>query len=221
MTADAFVRMDRMYRHQRHIYDLTRKYYLFGRDDLIRTLDPPPGARILEIGCGTGRNLVALARRYPDAHLFGLDASGEMLKSAATTVAAAGLEARVRLARGLAQDFDSQAGFGEPGGFDVVVLSYVLSMIPDWPGAVRRAIELARPEGLVAVVDFDDQRGWPGWFRKGLQAWLARFHVTPQPEAVGHFAALAEAGLGHLRIDRVLGGYAYRLRFRTAPLTGT
>ena len=35
--------MDRMYRHQRYIYDLTRRYYLFGRDQLIAELKPPPG----------------------------------------------------------------------------------------------------------------------------------------------------------------------------------
>lgn len=32
--------MDRMYRYQRYIYDFTRKYYLFGRDTLIRDLNP-------------------------------------------------------------------------------------------------------------------------------------------------------------------------------------
>ncbi len=59
--------MDRIYRHQRHIYDLTRKYYLLGRDALIRDLAPVPGDTVLEIGCGTGRNLILAARRYPDA----------------------------------------------------------------------------------------------------------------------------------------------------------
>ena len=61
--------MDRLYRHQRHIYDLTRKYYLLGRDELIAELDPPPHGTVLEIGCGTGRNLLAvrapLSRRAP------------------------------------------------------------------------------------------------------------------------------------------------------------
>ncbi|MDH4412604.1 MAG: SAM-dependent methyltransferase, partial [Rhizobium sp.] len=32
-------RMDRMYRYQRHIYDLSRKYYLLGRDHMIAGLD--------------------------------------------------------------------------------------------------------------------------------------------------------------------------------------
>ena len=47
-------RMDAMYRYQRHIYDLTRKFYLFGRDQLLSALPAPPGAAVLEMGCGTG-----------------------------------------------------------------------------------------------------------------------------------------------------------------------
>ncbi len=47
--------MDRVYRRQRHFYDATRKYYLLGRDPMIAGLKPPPGAAVLEIGCGTGR----------------------------------------------------------------------------------------------------------------------------------------------------------------------
>ena len=54
MTDDAATRMDRMYRPQRYIYDLTRKPYLLGRDRLIAGLAAPDGGTILEIGCGTG-----------------------------------------------------------------------------------------------------------------------------------------------------------------------
>ena len=38
---DAAVAMDRMYRWQRHIYDVTRKYYLLGRDALQLLYDAP------------------------------------------------------------------------------------------------------------------------------------------------------------------------------------
>ena len=41
--ADAAALMDRMYRHQRHVYDLTRKYYLAGRDEAIARLRPGTG----------------------------------------------------------------------------------------------------------------------------------------------------------------------------------
>ena len=55
LDAEHAERMDRMYRYQRHIYDLTRKYYLLGRDRLIDELQPPVGGHVLEVGCGTGR----------------------------------------------------------------------------------------------------------------------------------------------------------------------
>ena len=40
------------------------------------------GENVLEIGCGTGRNLAILARKFPDAKFFGLDASAAMLETA-------------------------------------------------------------------------------------------------------------------------------------------
>jgi S-adenosylmethionine-diacylgycerolhomoserine-N-methlytransferase len=64
---EATDRMNRMYRRQRHIYNGTRRYYLLGRDRLITSLRPDVGASVLEIGCGTGRNLVLAARLYPAA----------------------------------------------------------------------------------------------------------------------------------------------------------
>ena len=64
--------MDAIYRYQRYIYDATRKYYLLGRDRMLDELAPPPGGSVLEIGCGTGRNLICAARRYPRCALLRL-----------------------------------------------------------------------------------------------------------------------------------------------------
>src|SRR5262249_55838724 len=58
---DAAARMDRMYRYQRYIYDLSRKFYLLGRDALIAEIGARPSDAILEVACGTARNLVNLA----------------------------------------------------------------------------------------------------------------------------------------------------------------
>src|SRR5450432_1077048 len=100
MAARAMELMNRNYRHQRHVYDFTRKYYLLGRDRLIAELNARDGARVLEIGCGTGRNLIAAARKYPGARLFGVDISTEMLTSAIRSIARAGLAARISIAQG-------------------------------------------------------------------------------------------------------------------------
>ena len=98
--SDAAALMDRMYRRQRHIYDLSRKFYLLGRDEAIARLRPARGDKVLEIGCGTGRNLIKLARAYPEARLFGLDVSREMLATAAASTARAGLASRIALGPG-------------------------------------------------------------------------------------------------------------------------
>ena len=87
--------MDRMYRVTRHVYDATRKYYLLGRDRLIRQIDLPGSGRILEMGCGTGRNLIAAAEACPNAEIYGIDISEEMLKTARAQIAAAGLSDRI------------------------------------------------------------------------------------------------------------------------------
>src|SRR6266446_4652210 len=121
--------MDRIYRRQRHFYDFTRKYYLLGRDRLIDGLAPPPGSRVLEIGCGTGRNLVAAARTWPQARLYGIDISAEMLDTGRRVVGRAGLAQRIELARADATSFDPAWLFGVPC-FSRIIFSYSLSMMP-------------------------------------------------------------------------------------------
>ena len=179
--------MDSVYKGQRHIYDLTRKYYLFGRDTLIEGLHARPGMRVLEVACGTGRNMAKIAKAWPGVRLFGLDISEEMLKNARKAV---GDEAV--LAAGDACSFDAAKLLGEDG-FDRIILSYSLSMIPDWEGALAHAAAQLAPGGELHVVDFGDLTGLPGPLERGLHAWLAKFHVQTRsalPEACERIAAL-------------------------------
>lgn len=168
--------MDAIYRRQVRIYDITRKYYLFGRDRLIRGLDAAPGARVLELGCGTGRNLAMIARRWPGMRLFGIDISREMLGAAQ-----ARLGDGARLALADAGAFDPAALLGT-ARFDRVVISFALSMIPPWQQTVAHAATLLAPGGSLHIVDFHDAAGLPGPLRRLLHAWLTRFHVTPRTE---------------------------------------
>ncbi|WP_353216252.1 methyltransferase domain-containing protein [Sandarakinorhabdus sp.] len=183
--------MDRIYRNQRHFYDLTRKYYLLGRDDLIAGLDAGPGCHVLEIGCGTGRNLIAAARRFPAARFTGIDISHEMLATAGANVGRAGLVDRITLLPGDATAFDGAALSGGTG-FDRVFLSYTISMIPDWRAALAQAAAALAPGGRLDLVDFGQQERLPAPFRKALFAWLAKFDVSPRDnlgDAVTQLAA--------------------------------
>lgn len=206
-AADARQAMDRMYRLQRHVYDLTRKYYLLGRDGLIERLDPRPGEIVCEVGCGTARNLVKMARRYPQARFLGLDASEQMLKTAAAAVARAGLAGRLPLAQAYAQTF-TPATFGLAAPFDRIVFSYTLSIIPEPLAALDNALAQLRPGGSIHVVDFGDAAGLPGWFRRLLAWWLDKFHVAHRPEVGAWFAGRAAEGAGRLETRSIGGRYA-------------
>ena len=171
--------MDRLYRRQRHVYDFTRKYYLLGRDRLIHRLSPPAGSRVLEIGCGTARNLVVAAHAYPDVHFFGIDISSEMLETARSVIERQGLAGYVRLARADAMTFDPALQFGVPA-FSRIFVSYTLSMMPGWEIVLARALSWLAPGGELHIVDFGGQERLPGWFRAALRAWLRQFHVAPR-----------------------------------------
>ena len=199
--------MNRTYRHQRHIYDLTRKYFLLGRDYLIAGLDANPGARVLEIGCGTGRNLIAAARRFPDARLFGVNISTEMLNSAVAAVARAGLAARISVAHADATQLDPSALFGT-AQFDRIFISYSLSMIPQWRDVIDAATALLAPGGALHIVDFGRQEGLPETFRSLLRRWLALFHVTPRDDLEAVLTARAAADHAALTFERPYRGYA-------------
>ncbi len=190
--SDAAALMDRMYRNQRHIYDLSRKYYLIGRDEAIARLAPRSGDSVLEIGCGTGRNLIRAAGAYPDARFFGLDVSREMLDTAEAAIRRAGLADRIGVAQGDATAFDAAALFGR-AAFERVMISYALSMIPPWREALAHALDVVAPGGSLHIVDFGDCAGLPGPFKAGLRRWLAAFDVTPRDDLGTTLAALAAA----------------------------
>ena len=154
------------YRWQSMIYDSTRWSFLFGRSALLDTLQAK-GAnprRVLEVGCGTGRNLRELAIRFPEAELTGVDASTDMLARAAQKLATHGK--RVCLVR------QAYAQPLQPEGFDLVLCSYSLSMFnPGWDVAMAAAREDLCPGGWFALVDFHRTR-FPGFSK-----WMALNHV--------------------------------------------
>ena len=212
-TTDHAALMDGVYRHQRHIYDLTRKYYLFGRDRLIAEMKARPGERIVEVGCGTARNLIRMARLYPETELFGLDASSAMLETAQSRINRAGFSHRIRLVQGYAECL-SPAMFGGGRPFDHVVFSYALSMIPDWKQALETAGRALEPGGRLHLVDFADLSAWPPPLRAALRYWLSLFHVAPRLELLAALAAASDKCEQY----QLLGGH-YAVLCRGAPET--
>ncbi len=206
-TAGAALRMNEIYRHQRHIYDLTRKYYLLGSDQLLDRLNPDAADRVLEIGCGTGRNLIRAAKRYPGVQFFGIDISTEMLASANEAMARAGLTSQVQVACADAAAFDTTAPFGREQ-FERVFISYSLSMIPEWRNVLRLVYAALAQYGEMHIVDFGRQEGLPGWFGLGLRRWLARFDVFPCDDLETELTALMLRTNAALHFERPCRGYA-------------
>lgn len=159
----------------RHIYDVTRRYFLFGRDDTLRELLTQPWSRLVEVGVGTGRNLRHLARRRPSAEYGGLDASDEMLAHVGERFP----EAHLR--HGFAEDEDLSTLL--PGGRpERILFSYCLSMVGDPAAAIENARRALAPGGKVVVVDFGDMRSAPAKLGPLMhERGLRPFHVTPLP----------------------------------------
>ena len=206
-AATAAEKMDRMYRHQRRFYDLTRKFYLLGRDGLIRGLQANDEMRVLEIGCGTARNLILAARRFPGASFFGIDISAEMLATARANIARDMLDDAIEVAQADATSFDPKGLFGIET-FDRIFISYSLSMIPVWRAVLEHAVSNLAPRGELHIVDFGDQRGLPRFFARALTRWLNLFHVTPREDIENELRSLAKRERAALHFTRPFRGYA-------------
>ncbi|MFQ5513264.1 MAG: corrinoid protein-associated methyltransferase CpaM [Myxococcota bacterium] len=109
----------------------------------------PEGARVIDIGCGTGALTLRAARR--GACVKGIDVNPEMLERARERVRAAGLEARVELVEMGVAELDRE----ERESYDVVVSGLCFSELsPDEQRyALRQVARLLRADGLLLVAD--------------------------------------------------------------------
>ena len=168
-TAPQAQTMRRYYRWQSVIYDLTRWTFLFGRNDILKRLPIRKDLktmRLVEVGCGTGRNLKRLAGRYPDLLLTGLDVSNDMLRRAAKATSM--YSRRILLLEKPYEQFLSRPEQAP----DFILFSYALTMFnPGWENAIRQAHTDLADGGHVAVVDFHDT--FSGTFRW----WMGKNHV--------------------------------------------
>jgi S-adenosylmethionine-diacylgycerolhomoserine-N-methlytransferase len=167
--------LNRYYGVSRWFYDLTRRYYLFGRDQILEQLVDEPWKRLVEVGPGTGRNLAWLKQRRPERLLGGIDACDAMLEYAR------GRCDGVTFEHGFAEDADySNVVYGEP---DRILFSYCLSMVSSARSALEHARRNLAPGGQVVVVDFGDFKDFPAPFRWMMHTWLSWFHVHPLDES--------------------------------------
>ncbi len=100
----------------------------------------PPIDRAVDLGCGAGDLTAALAERVGIAEMIGIDNSEAMLERAAE-----------HRRPGLSFERGDIGGWGEPGGFDLVVANASLHWVPDHPAVLGRWGSSLRPGGQLAV----------------------------------------------------------------------
>ena len=134
------------YPHYVHPLTDPARVAVLGRIFGMRPADPG-AARVLEIGCGAGSNLLAMASRLPGSRFLGLDFAGTDIASARALAAEAGLD-NVEFRQ---QDLLTW----EPGGarFDYIIAWGVFSWVPDQ--MKDRLLALCReclvPEGIACI----------------------------------------------------------------------
>ncbi|MEP6639142.1 MAG: class I SAM-dependent methyltransferase [Chloroflexota bacterium] len=106
------------------------------------------GGRVVDVHCGGGRWLIAMARRFPELELVGVEFESDSVARALANVEAAGLTDRISI---------RQAGATRPGGqgeYDLAYFQYALHQLPDAPAVLRAAWAALHPGGRLIVLDW-------------------------------------------------------------------
>jgi SAM-dependent methyltransferase len=106
------------------------------------------GGRVVDVHCGGGRWLVAMARRFPDVELVGVEFEEDSVARARATIEAEGLADRIEIRHGKATDP------GHEGEYDLAYFQYALHQLDVAPAALAAAWDALRPGGRVIVLDW-------------------------------------------------------------------
>jgi ubiquinone/menaquinone biosynthesis C-methylase UbiE len=187
---DQAERLAGFYASQATDYDRFRERLLPGRAELVESLQLARGARVIELGGGTGRNLEFFAADRRD------DIEFELVDLCAPLLDIARQRTRgwpqVRITQADATVYRPQAPV------DCVLIAYALSMIPDWRAALSNALAMLKPGGQLAVVDFYVGADRPGMglaqhgalTRRFWPRWFAHDGVRLGPETPQHLLEL-------------------------------
>jgi SAM-dependent methyltransferase len=162
---------------------------------LLRACRLDRGARVLDVGCGTGEQLLELLPRIAEA--TGIDISPAMIARARALAAARGADDRLRFAVLAIEEAEPP----ELGLFDAVLFVGSLEHVADQRLALARAASLLRPGGRLAVVAPHPAHPRSWWNR--LQSRRGRIPPFRHPWSAELRAMATAAGLGPVAGDRL------------------
>jgi demethylmenaquinone methyltransferase/2-methoxy-6-polyprenyl-1,4-benzoquinol methylase len=159
-------------------YDLLNRLLSLGLDQgwrqkTVQALDLRDAARVLDLATGTGDLALLIAARRPDATVVGLDPSAGMLEIARKKAHALGLDHRIELCTGDAQDLPMPSG-----SFDAVSMAFGIRNVPDRPRALAEMARVTRPGGRIAILELSEPRS-------GILGALARIHIREVVPRIG------------------------------------
>jgi len=109
--------------------------------------DPKPGEKILDVGCGTGVNALALSKLVgPSGRIVGIDNSEAMLAVAREKSAAGNIEYQLMSVEEM--DFPERS-------FDGVICTQVLGYVSDPVPVIRALLRVVKPAGRVFIAETD------------------------------------------------------------------
>jgi ubiquinone/menaquinone biosynthesis C-methylase UbiE len=158
-------RVRRSKEEARDFYDRISKWYdaiegiwtKKSKEAGLRKLGAAEGEKVLDIGFGTGRAVLALARSVGEAgKVYGIDISPRMLDVASAKTAGRGYETRVELVLGDASHLPYDSEF-----FDAVFMSFVLELFdtPEISQVLSECARVLKKGGRICVVSLSKAGG--------------------------------------------------------------
>lgn len=158
--------------HPDRLYSMAK---LFGMQPV-----PPENARILEIGCAGGGNLLPMASMFPHAECVGVELSQVQCDYGSEAIKFTDFK-NVSIRQGSVTDID--ASFGK---FDYILCHGVFSWVPEF---VREAILRVASENLSDQgISFISYNAMPGWYMRGMIRGMMIEHVKLIDEPIKKIA---------------------------------
>ncbi len=198
---------------QQAIYDRLAKIYdinerVFGwlfrtrgiRRQIVRELEAPPAARVLEVSVGTGANLSYFDR---DVELFGLDVSWGMLRKCARKITESRLNAQ--LFQGEAERLPFRDGV-----FDSVFCCGAINFFRDQAHAVEEMVRAAKPGAKILIVGATEKAS-PSWYKNSR---LVRWYFLETTKPGARPIDLVPPPTTAIQLRNIFAGMGYCLTFR-------